>query len=260
MTDLVVRDGNPCEQRANDDHQSEREQHRETDDPEPPDARARACHSSRERKQCPRGDVVDRSTRHRERADRTFQHPPLDEDPREDRKRGDRHRDAHEQRKREVILVRSEQPVDRRGDEHPERHRERDARVRHERRPRGVLAEQAWVELHADEEEVEGETDLRRAREERHDVRREEIVLGCGPDGSEERRPEQNAGEDLPHHARLADLSERGAEEPCSENHRGDREHQPAEGLLTGTFRRLLRARARRRQSLGELRLERLPA
>ena len=156
--------------------------------------------------------------------------------------------------------MRSEQPVDRRGDEHPERHRERDTRVRHERRPRGVLAEQAWVELHADEEEVEGETDLRRAREERHDVRREEIVLCSWPDRSEERRSEQDAREDLAHHARLADLSECGAEEPCGEDHCGDCEHQSAERLLAGTLRRLLRARARRRQSLGELRLERLPA
>ena len=60
--------------------------------------------------------------------------------------------------------MRSEEPVDRRRYEHAERHRKRDARVGDERRARGVDTEQARVELHPDEEQIEREADLRRAR------------------------------------------------------------------------------------------------
>ena len=46
---------------------------------------------------------------------------------------------------------------------------------------------------------------LAAAAEERHDVRREEVVLHLRRDRAEQRRPEQDPGEHLAHHARLAE-------------------------------------------------------
>src|SRR5581483_3851886 len=132
-------------------------------------------------------------------------------------------------------------------------------RVRDERRLRDPGAEDARVDLHADEEEVEREADLGGAREQRYDVGREEEALRGRPDRAEERRPEQDAGEHLTHHARLAEPRRHRADEPRREQHGRDREHQSAERLLARARRRLLRARARRGQRAREPRGE-LPA
>ena len=44
--------------------------------------------------------------RERERSHRSLQHPPLDQDPRQHREGRDRHRDAHEQRERQIADIR----------------------------------------------------------------------------------------------------------------------------------------------------------
>ena len=221
---------------------------------------AAARDRGRERQQAPRGHVVDRGARHRERPDRPLQHPPLDQDPREHGEGGDGHRDAHEEREGQVAHVGREQLVDRQRDEEAEPHRERDARVRDERRLADPVAQDLRVELHPDQEEVEGEADLGGPGEERHDVRREEVVLGLGPDGAEQRRPEQDPRQHLAHHARLVEPRDQRADETRGQDHGGDREHQPAEGLLAAPLLRRLGRRARLGQLLLEGRSHRLPA
>ena len=206
-----------------------------------------------EREETPGCDVVDRGSRHRERADRSFQHAPLDQDAGEHREGGDRHRNAHEEGEREVANVRRQQLVDGDCDQEAERHRERNARVRDERRLSDPLTENARIELHADEEEVEGQPDLGRPREQRDDVRREEVGLGFRPDGSEQRRPEQDPGEHLAHHARLAQPRDERADEASGEEHRGDGEHQPAERLFAGPLDGLLGGGPGLGERLGEL-------
>ena len=216
------------------------------------DGFAAARDRGRKRQQAPRGHVVDRGPRHRERPDRALQHPPLDQDPGEHGEGGDGHRDAHEEREGQVAHVGREQLVDRQRHEEAEPQRERDARVGDERRLADPVAQDFRVELHPDQEQVEREADLGGAREERHDIRREKVVLGFGPDRAEQRRPEQDSGQHLAHHARLVEPCDQRADEARRQDHRCDREHQPAEGLLTAALFRRLGGRAR----LGQLLLE----
>ena len=195
------------------------------DDHERVDPRARAGDGGREREQAPRRDVVDRGAGHRERADRPLQHALLDEDAREHRERRDRHRDAHEEGERQVVDVRREDAVDRDRGEEAEREREGDARVRDERRLADPVPDQLRVELHPDEEEVERQSDLGGGADQRDDVRREEVVLDLGRDRAEQRRPEQDPGEHLAHHLRLAEPPE---QEPHQRAPRGSRPRSPA--------------------------------
>ena len=221
---------------------------------------AAAGDRGRQREQAPRGHVVDRGARHRQRSDRPSQHPPLGQDPREHGEGGHGHRDAHEEREGQVAHVGREQLVDRQRDEEAEPERERDARVRDERRLADPVAQDLRVELHADEEEVEGEADLGGGGEERHDVRREEVVLGLRPDGAEQGRPEQDPGQHLAHHARLAEPRDQRADEPRGQDHGGDREHQPPEGLLAAPLLGGLGRRSRLGQLLDELAVDALLA
>ena len=194
--------------------------------------RARAGDGRCKREQAPGGDVVDRRSRKRQGADGVLQHPALDEDAREHRKRGDRHRDAYEEGEREIAFVRRERLVGRQGDQEAERERNGDARVRDEGRLPDPRAQRTRVELHPHEEEVEGEPDLGDGRDERDDVLREEVALGPGPDLREERRPEEDPAEHLAHHTRLRESAERHAEEAGGDDDGRDREHEPAERLL----------------------------
>ena len=171
-------------------------------------AGACAGDSGRKREQRPGGDVVDRRSGHGERADGPLEHPPLDEDSRQHGKSGDRHRDTHEQRERQVVDIGREQRIDDEGGEKPEREREGDAHVRDEERLTDALPQDARVELHPDEEEVEGEPDLCGAGQERDDVGGEEVVLDLGCDRSEQGRAEQDSRQDFAHHLRLADSPE----------------------------------------------------
>ena len=108
-----------------------------------------------ERDQEPRGDVVDRGARDRQRAHRALDHPTLGQDPRQHRERGDRHRHAHEQRERDELLVRPDELVERQRDRDAEQQRHGDARVR-DRRGLGDLAlQRAAVDLEPDQEHVE---------------------------------------------------------------------------------------------------------
>ena len=210
--------GDPAEQGASDQDHRRGEGRSQEDDPESVQTGGRGRRRRREREQSPRRDVVDRRARHRQRPHRAFEHPALGEDAGEHREGGDRHRDRHEQGERHVAHVRCEDPVERQGGDEAERHREGDARVRDERGLPVSLAQDPWIELHPDQEQVEGEPDRGRRAQQRHDVRREQIVLRCRPDRAEQGRAEQDAGEDLAHHPRLA---EHGRSRPRRDGRRG---------------------------------------
>ena len=256
VADLVVGLGDASEDPPADEQHRRAEEGGQRDHLERVRRVAAAGDRGREREQAPRGHVVDRGARHRQRSDRPSQHPPLDQDPREHGEGGDGHRDAHEEREGQVAHVGREQLVDRQRDEEAEPERERDARVRDERRLADPVAQDLRVELHPDEEEVEGEADLGGGGEERHDVRREEVVLRLRPDGAEQRRPEQDPGQHLAHHARLAEPRDQRADEPRGQDHGGDREHQAPERLLAAPLLGGLGRRAR----LGQLLVERPPS
>ena len=201
-------------------------------------ARACAGDSGRKGEQRPGGDIVDGRSGHGQCTDGSLQHPAFDEDPREHREGGDRHRDAHEQCKRQVVDIGREQRIDDEGGQEPEGEREGNAHVRDEERLTDALPQDARVELHPDEEEVEGEPDLCGTGQERDDVGGEEVGLDLGRDRSEQRRAEQDAGQDFAHHLRLAHSAECGTGKPRREDDGRDRKHQPAERLLTGAFLR----------------------
>ena len=175
----------------------------------------------------------------------------LREDASEHRKGRNRHRHRHEEGERGVADVGGENLVERQRDEEAERHGECDARVRDEGGLCDALAQDPRIQLHPDEEEVEGETDRGSRGEQGDDVGREEVVLGVRPDGAEQRGPEQDPGEHLPHHARLAEAGDDRSDEPGRQDDSCDREHEPTEGLLVRALWRRFRGSTRRRQRLG---------
>ena len=70
-------------------------------------AERRARHADDDRQQAPGGHVVDRRAGQRRDAELGARQPAIGQDAREHGKRGDRHRDAHEQREREQAARRA---------------------------------------------------------------------------------------------------------------------------------------------------------
>ena len=119
-------------------------------------------------------------------ADRTLQHPALDEDAREHREGRDRHRHPHEEREREEVVVRADELVERQRDREAEHHRQGDARVRDRRGLGHPAAQLLGVELEADQEHVEDQPEVRDDADQGDDVGREDRRLQLGRQRAEE--------------------------------------------------------------------------
>ena len=107
---------------------------------------------------------------------------------------------------------------------------EGDTRVRDERRLADALPDQLRVELHPDEEQVEGEPDLCGRSDQRHDVRREEVLhSGRLRRAASGRAGSRRAPRPSP---RLAELAQ---QEPPSGAPRGSRPRSRASGGRTSS-------------------------
>ncbi len=160
------------------------------------------------------------------------EHPPLGDDPGQHRERGDRHRDAHEQRERDELLVRAEQLVERQGTRHPEHHRNREAGVRHRQRRPQPPAKLAEVDLEPDQEHVEDQPEVGGDSDERDDVAGEDLRLQAWVDRAEHSRPEDDPGQHLPHHPRLAESRHHAATQPREQHHDEQRDEERDDGLI----------------------------
>ena len=109
------------------------------------------------------------------------------------------------------------------------------------------------VELEPDEEHVEDQPEVGHDADERDDVAREQGALQVGEQQPEDGRPEEDPGEHLAHHARLAEVRDRRAHEPREEHDHDDREEEGGDRLgevaLLGRDHLLGRRRRCRRQS-----------
>ena len=145
----------------------------------------------------------------------------LAEDPGEHRKSGDRHGCAHEQREAREAAA-SEQRV------------EDSARAT---RGRTAATIDTWlirtagagnraslvVELQADEEHEEDQPELGHDPAGRSiDLRREEVLGDLGRDRADQARAEEDPGDDLAHHPRLAEPSEHESHHAGGGDHDGD--------------------------------------
>ena len=75
-----------------------------------------------------------------------------------------------------------------------------------------ALAQERRVELDADEEHVEDDADLRQHAEERRDLLRQEERWRRRREAPEQRRSEQDAGQDLADDRRLGEVGEQRAD------------------------------------------------
>ena len=118
-------------------------------------------------------------------------------------------------------------------DERPERERGQDARPRDGHGAPRPAAQELDVEVEADEEHVEDETDLRDDVDDRHHrLREERPPAPAGAIQPEERRAEQDAGDHLPHDLRLADEAREVADEAAGEEDRRQRQEEDDRQLV----------------------------
>jgi hypothetical protein len=172
----------------------------------------------------------------------------LDEDAAEDRQRGDRHRDPDEQRI-DIDIDRRGEPVVAEMADHdakPERHRQRHRRDQQRGAARLAFLEVCEFKLGADLEHQQGQAKL---AEDGHRLRRLgpeqcERHVWSGP--AEQRRPEQQPGNDLADRARLPQLARRDVEQPRRGNHH-DQLEQDREDQAFGRMDRRGHAAARAR-------------
>ena len=230
---LVVGPRDARHQRAHADAHDQAEGDRQQDGAHDVEAAARGGHGRGQGDEEPGADVVDGGAGQRQRADRLLEHAPLDQDPRQHREGGDRHRDAHEEREggEAALGRRADQGVGRQRHGDAREHRDRDAGVGDRRGLCHAPAQLREVELEPDEEHVEDQPEVGRDADERDDVAREEGALQVGEEQSEDRRPEEDPGEHLPHHARLAEVRDRRPHEPCEEHDHDDGQEEGGDRL-----------------------------
>ncbi len=171
-----------------------------------------------QRDQYPGGDVVERGGGQHHRADRALEHAALDEDSRQHREGGDRHRDARRTgRTGRKSVSGASSAVDRQRDRDAEHHRQRHAGVRDQRDLARAPADLARVELEPDQEHVEDQPELGGHLEVGNDVLGKERLGGRGRDRPEQRRAQGEAGHDLADHPRLPDRHGGHAEQSCED-------------------------------------------
>ena len=181
--------------------------------------------SEHNRQDHPRGRIVQRACRQRERAHGGPRDAPLVDDPREDRKRRDRQRGANEQDRVERLDFGCEEsaaPHQKDGQCATESKRRGDAGDRDRRGPPGMANHQLGTELQADAEHVEHDADL--ADDEQGVTRRgrEHLRLQARCDPTEKRRAHEESRDHLCHDLRLADPGREIADRPAHEEYDGN--------------------------------------
>ena len=95
-------------------------------------------------------------------------------------------------------------------------------------------AQMVRVQLQAHEEHVEDDAQLRHHSEERRNCRRKDVRVGLRRDLPQQRRPQQDAGNDLADHWRLVDVIEEPAEYSPGYHHHRQRDQEVPEDFGGG--------------------------
>src|ERR1700722_1280927 len=166
--------------------------------------RLRPRHRHHKRQQTPRRHIVRRRACQRQHSRRTLLHPAIGQDPRQHRKRRNRHRNASKQRKRSepnaAVRVTRIQPQRQRASQQK---RHNNARMRNQNRSLRPPPQQLDVELHPNQEHVQHDADLRNHRQIRHNIARDQPRRSLRRKPSEKRRPQQNSRNNFAHYLRL---------------------------------------------------------
>ena len=196
-----------------------------TDEGQEPDHRqagswcaARGSDRHDEPQECEGDDIVDRRTRHQERAEPAAEQTVLGQDPRQNGEGGPAHRHAEEQAERGERNVpspdRRVRVVQRRGEHaHPEHEGQGDRAERDGGRPSPARPQRLRIELEADAEHEQHQPQLGHQPQVRHHGRREQAARKVMADEPEHARAEGDTGDDLAHHGRLADAAGDGTDD-----------------------------------------------
>ena len=91
------------------------------------------------------------------------------------------------------------------------------------------------VDLHAHQKQKEHKPDIRRQRQRRYALTRENTIGEVG-DAAHDGGPEDDAADDLRYHARLAETGEEDGEELGEDDDDADLDDPEAEGVCGGPF------------------------
>ena len=216
---------------------------RERDDQPLPGTRRlrhRARGADDERQQAPGHDVVDRRAREGGGAELGAREAAVGQDPRQHGERGDRHRDAGEtaQHDPREALGRETRRAQH-GSWSVQPSRKGPAMLACEittSEPPALLRKQPRVELQARRETCRGRRRSRDDPDRRPHRYREEMRLDAWRDEAEQRRAEQDAGQDFADDRRLADGREQASTQPARDDHHRQRQHERGRTGRSGSF------------------------
>jgi hypothetical protein len=165
-------------------------------------------------------------------------HAPFGQDPRQYRERRDGHRHTDEQREREegdrVAVHDRVRGVQQRGEQHAEGERQDDRRQRDRDGDPLAAADERQVDLEPDQEHEQHQPELGQDVQVGPDVGREELRVQITGQRAEQRRTQQDAGDDLPDHGRLADLESQPPEQPGDHHDHREVQEDVADDLGRG--------------------------